>query len=63
MADGYADFVKVLTDANYNPASGQVPSAEVQAKIAAASEKLEDSDFLDAADRVTAWFEDGAAGA
>ncbi len=59
VADGYADFVQVLTDANYNPASGQAPSPEVQAKIQAASEKLEDSDFQEAAARVTAWFQAG----
>ena len=41
VADGYADFVKVLTDANYNPASGQAPSPEVMAKIQAGAEKLE----------------------
>jgi len=59
VADGYADFAKVLTDANYNPATGQAPSPELQAQIAAATEKLEDSDFLEAANRVTAWFQEG----
>ena len=59
VSDGYADFVKVLTDTNYNPASGQAPSAEVSAKIQAGAEKLEESDFQEAADRVTAWFEAG----
>ena len=59
VADGYADFARVLTDANYNPASGQAPSPEVQARIAAATEALEDSDFLEAANRVTAWFQAG----
>ena len=56
---GYSDFVKVLADANYNPASGQAPSPEVQAKIEAATEKLDTSDFQEAADRVTAWFQAG----
>ena len=59
VADGYADFVKVLSDANYNPASGQAPSPEVQAQIESASEKLEASDFQEAAARVTAWFQAG----
>ncbi|MEA2972074.1 MAG: hypothetical protein QOG82_532 [Actinomycetota bacterium] len=59
VADGYADFVKVLADANYNPASGQAPSPEVQAKIESASQKLEASDFQEAAARVTAWFQAG----
>jgi hypothetical protein len=59
VADGYADFVKVLADANYNPASGQAPSPEVQAQIESASKKLEASDFQEAAARVTAWFQAG----
>jgi len=59
VAAGYADLVKVLSDANYDPASGQPPSPEVQARIRAATEDLEDSDFLEAANRVTAWFQDG----
>ena len=59
VANGYAEFVKVLADANYNPASGQPPSSEVQAKIEAASEKLNASDFEEAAARVTAWFKAG----
>ncbi len=58
VAEGYADFVRVMADTDFNPASGQAPSPETMARLEAASEKLADSDFEAAADRVSAWFED-----
>ncbi len=59
VADGYSSFAKVLADTNYNPASGQPPSEEALAALEDANEKLEESDFLEAANRVSAWFQTG----
>jgi len=56
VADGYADFVDVLADADINPNSGQAPSGDDAAKIQAAATKLGETDFQAAANRVTAWF-------
>jgi hypothetical protein len=58
VADGYTAFVSVLADTDFNPATGQAPSADALAKIAAATEQLDNSDFEAAAERVTTWFED-----
>lgn len=59
VAQGYAEFVKVLVDANFSPASGEVASPELIANIEAATEKLNNSDFEAAASRVEAWFDGG----
>lgn len=58
VAEGYAEFVDVLSDSGYNPASGEAPSPETLAKLAAASETLANADFQAAADRVAEWFEE-----
>ncbi|HEX7277445.1 MAG TPA: hypothetical protein VF244_08740 [Acidimicrobiales bacterium] len=57
VAEGYAEFVEILADANFNPASGEAPSPETMARLEAASEQFDDSEFEAAAERVTAWFE------
>ena len=59
VSEGYAAFAKVLADANYNPATGQPPSQETVEKLQDASEKLEDTEFLEAANRVQTWFQSG----
>ena len=57
VAEGYAEFIAVLADVNFDPNAGQLPSEEAMARLEAASEKFEDGDFAAAAERVSAWFD------
>lgn len=53
----YGEFLQALEDSGYDPASGEVPSAETLAAITAASERLSETEVTEASDRVNAWFE------
>ena len=57
VAAGFAEFVKVMREANFDPAAGQLPTAEAMAKLEDANKTLESSEFTAAAARVSAWFE------
>ena len=56
IADGFAEYLKVLEDANINPSSGEPVSPETSAKIQAAANKLATPEFKEAGRKVTAWF-------
>jgi hypothetical protein len=56
VAEGYAEFARIMGEANFNPSSGQVPSAEAMEKLQAAGEKINTDEFKAAAERVTTWF-------
>jgi hypothetical protein len=62
VTDGYAKIVQILADANFDPNSGQVPSADVIAQLTAAAQELDKAEFRDATTRVNAWFANGCSG-
>jgi hypothetical protein len=57
IAEGYAVVAEALAEADYDPASGEVPPPEVIAALSAASEELQAEEFRAASERVNAWFE------
>ena len=56
LAEAYAEYVSIMAGANFNPASGQAPSAEAMQKLQEAAEKFDDEEFKAASERVTKWF-------
>lgn len=62
VTDGYAKIVQILAGANFDPSSGQVPSASVIAQLTAAAGELDKAVFRDATARVNAWFANGCGG-
>lgn len=56
VVKGYAAMAAVLADANYDPSSGQPPSAETIQKLTAASSSLNQPEFQAASERVSTWF-------
>jgi hypothetical protein len=62
IADGYAAVAQVLVDADFDPGSGQPPSAEVIQKLQQASEDLDNEDFQAAVERVDEWFKEECGG-
>jgi hypothetical protein len=56
LAEAYAAYVSIIADANFNPASGQAPSAETMEKLQEAAEKFDNDEFKAASERVTKWF-------
>lgn len=62
VAEGYAEIVKAIADVNFDASSGDAPNAEQMAALEEMGKKFEDSDFKDASDRITAWFEENCGG-
>lgn len=58
----YGAFMAAIQDSGYDPASGEVPSAEAIAAMEAASATLDDPEFAAASDRVSAWFDANCGG-
>lgn len=54
LADAYGEFVAVLADSDYDPASGEDPPSEVMAAL----ESIATEDVSAAGDKVSAYFED-----
>ena len=62
LAEGYARIGQILADADFDPTSGQPPSADVIAQLEQASQELNTAEFTAAAEHVSAYFESGCAG-
>ena len=62
IAQGYADFAKALSDAGFDPGSGQPPAVSDLQGITAAAQKLNTADFKAAVDHVNQWFRDECSG-
>jgi hypothetical protein len=56
VAQAYSAYAAVLQDSGWDPSSGEAPPPEVTAALTAASQELQNADFVAASDRVQAWF-------
>jgi hypothetical protein len=62
VAEGYASTVAVQVETHFDPTSSEPPSLETQLKLQAAAVALDESDFEEASQRVTAWLGDKCGG-
>jgi hypothetical protein len=56
VAQAYSAYAAVLQDSGWDSSSGEAPPPEVIAALTAASQELQNADFVAASDRVQAWF-------
>ena len=52
----YSDLTDEFADLDFDPSSGETPDDETMAALQELGERLEDSDFQAASDRIQAWF-------
>ena len=62
IAAAYATMTQALADSGYDPASGVAPTPEQAAALQQASAALNSTEFQQASDNVSAWFEDQCGG-
>lgn len=56
IAEAYSQMMQAWSEAGYDPASGEPPTAEQIAALQAANASIGTTEFQEASDRVRAWF-------